>query len=318
MLDRLVTIFGGGGFVGRYLAQDLLHAGARVRIAERHPADAYFLQPLGGLGQRQYVAADITRPETLARACEGADAVVNLVGILDGDFERVHVEGARNAARAAAEAGAEAFVQISAVGAAPDAPSRYARSKAAGEEAVREALPGATIFRPSIVFGPEDGFINRFAALARMIPFALPVMKPGAKFQPAYVADVAEAIAKAAMHPHPHAGETYELGGPEILTMMEINRFVLDAIGRPRKPAIAVPDMVAGMIARLGFLPGAPIAWDQWCSLQTDNVVSEGAKGFEAFGIAPRPLAAVAERWLVQYRSHGRFARKGAGSPTPA
>ncbi|NNC72509.1 MAG: complex I NDUFA9 subunit family protein [Sphingomonadaceae bacterium] len=310
MLDRLVTLFGGGGFLGRYVAQDLLKAGARIRIAERNPGDAFFLKPLGGLGQTQFIAADITKPERLPRALEGADIAINFVGVLDGDFQRVHVEGAENAAKAAAEAGVRDFIQISAIGAAKNALSRYAQTKALGEAAVRAAMPDAIVFRPSIIFGPEDGFINRFATMARMIPAAMPVMRPEAKFQPAYVADVAEAVARAAMDPGPYRGETFELGGPQVLSMMDINRFVIEAIGKGGKQLLPVPDAVGSAMARFGWLPGAPISWDQWQSLQTDNVMNEGAKGFDAFAIEPRPLAAVADQWLVQYRDHGRFAGK--------
>ncbi|MBC7985817.1 MAG: NAD(P)H-binding protein [Sphingomonadaceae bacterium] len=313
MIERLVTLFGGGGFLGRYVAQELLRRGARIRIAERNPGDAFFLKPLGGLGQIQFVSADVTRPETLSRAAEGANATVNLVGVLAGDFEKLHVEGARNAARAAAEAGAESFVQVSAIGASREAESRYARTKGLGEEAVRAAMPGATIVRPSILFGPEDRFINKFAAMARL-PGPMPVIAPQARFQPAYVADVARAVAAAALDPATHGGKTYELGGPQVMTMLEINRFVAEAIGRSGKTLIEVPDIAARGMARLGFLPGVPLTWDQWLMLQTPNVASEGAPGFEAFGIAPRPLAAVAEGWLVRYRDHGRFARKTMGA----
>lgn len=314
MLEKLVTLFGGGGFLGRYVAQQLLKAGARIRIAERNPGDAWFLKPLGGLGQTQFVAADITMPGTLPRALEGADAAINFVGILGGDFESVHVAGAGNAARAAAAAGVADFIQISAIGADEHASSRYARSKARGEAAVRAAMARAIVFRPSVIFGAEDRFTNRFAAMARTIPMALPVIAPATKFQPVYVADVAQAVARAAMDPAAHRGATYELGGPQTLSMMEINRFVLDTIGKRDKQAIAVPNMAARTMAKLGRLPGAPLSWDQWLSLQSDNVASEGAQGFEAFGIAPRPLAALAENWLVRYRTHGRFAGKAAGA----
>lgn len=314
MLDRLVTLFGGGGFLGRYVAQELLKAGARIRIAERNPADAWFLKPLGGLGQTQFVPADITKADTLPRALEGADAAINFVGILGGDFENVHVTGAGNAARAAAAAGVADFIQISAIGADEHAASRYAQSKARGEAAVRAAMAQAIVIRPSVVFGPEDQFTNRFAAMARMIPVMLPVIAPETRFQPVYVADVAQAVAQAAMDPAGHRGTTYELGGPQTLSMMEINRFLLDAIGMSGKQTIAVPDMIARTMAKFGWLPGAPLSWDQWLSLQSDNVAAEGAKGFEAFGIAPRPLAALAENWLVQYRTHGRFANKAAGA----
>lgn len=311
MVDRLVTLFGGGGFLGRYIAQELLKTGARIRVAERDPRNATFLKPLGGLGQTQFIAADVSRPETLAAAVQGANAVINLVGVFAGDLDKIHVEGARAAARAAGDAGAEAFVQISAIGADKTSASNYARTKGGGEEAVRAAMPDATIIRPSTIFGPEDAFINRFAGLARL-PGPLPVMSPDSKFQPVYVADVARAVARAALDPARYGGNTYELGGPRVMTMMEINRFVLEATGRGNKPVIAIPDIAASAIARLGFLPGAPISWDQWLMLRMPNVVAEDAAGFEAFGIVPRPLAAVAESWLVQYRTHGRFARKTA------
>ncbi len=314
MKDWLVTIFGGGGFLGRYVAQDLLEAGARIRVAERNPSDAFFIKPMGNLGQTQFVAADITKPESLPRALHGADVAINLVGILDGDFDAVHRDGARNAAEAAASAGAKHFIQISSIGASAGAASRYQQSKAAGEDAVLKVFPSATIVRPSIIFGPEDGFINRFAQLARMAPFMVPVMRGEAKFQPAYVADVAAAIARIAMDPAAHRGETYELGGPQIFSMKEINRFILDAIGKADKPIFDVPDAIGSAMSRLGFLPGAPITRDQWLSLQSDNIVSAGAKGFDALGIKPRPLEAVAEQWLVQYRTHGRFAGKASAA----
>lgn len=314
MQDRLVTMFGGGGFLGRYVAQELLKSGIRIRIAERNPKSAYFIKPMGGLGQTQFVAADITKPETLARAVEGADAVINFVGILKGDFQKFHVDGARNLAEAAKAAGAGDFVQISSIGATPDAASHYARSKAAGEGVVRDAMPQAIIMRPSVVFGPEDDFLNRFAAIARMAPFMVPVMKPDTKFQPVYVADVAQAVSKAIVDPAAYRGKTFELGGPQTLSMRDINRFILDHIGKSDKQIFEVPDMMGSAIARMGFLPGAPISRDQWLSLQSDNVVSEGADGFEAFGLSPRPMAAVADRWLVQYRNHGRFANKAAGA----
>ncbi len=312
MLERLATLFGGGGFLGRYIAQNLLKAGARVRIAERNPRDAFFLRPLGGLGQVQFIGADIRKPETLDRAVYGADLVINLVGILDGDFESVHIGGAANAARAAGDAGVADFIQISAIGADADGLSSYSQTKGRGEAAVRETFPDAIVIRPSIVFGPEDRFINRFASMARMIPMAVPVIRPWAQFQPVYVADVAEAVARAAMNPRDYRGGTFELGGPEILSMEEINRFILDAIGKPGKDTIAVPDAIGRTMAKFGWLPGAPITWDQWQSLQSDNVVSDGAKGFESFGITPRPLSAVSEQMLVQYSNQGRFAGKTA------
>lgn len=304
--ERLVTLFGGGGFIGRYAAQALFAAGARVRIAEREPRRAYFLKPLCGLGQIQFVRADISDPAQVAAAVAGADAVVNLVGILKGKFDRVHVKGARNVAEAAAAAGVKALVQVSSIGADPDSPSGYGRSKGEGEEAVRAAFPGATILRPSIVFGREDGFINRFARMAELLPI-LPVFRGGWRLQPLHVADLGKAIALAALDPATYAGETYELGGPQVLTMAELNRWIAQATGHKRA-VVEIPDPIGRLFARLtGWAPGAPMTWDQWLMLQHDSVAT--GPGFAAFGIRPTPLAAVAEGWMTLYRRHGRFAK---------
>ncbi|MDX3901467.1 MAG: complex I NDUFA9 subunit family protein [Sphingobium sp.] len=307
MNDCLVTVFGGGGFLGRQVVQELLARGARVRVAQRDLATAFRVKPLGGLGQTQFVAADVTRPASVSRAVAGSDMVVNLVGILSGNFEAVHHQGAANVARAAAEAGARALVHVSAIGADPESPSAYARSKAAGEAAVRAAFPTAIILRPSIIFGREDQFINRFADLIRAAP-VVPVMAPETKFQPVYVTDVARAVAQAVEAPGVHGGVTYELGGPQQISMMDLNRWIAQAIGRAGKPLVAVPAAVASMIARLGFLPGAPLTRDQWAMLQKDNVAAAGAPGLAELGIRPTPMAAVAEGWLVRFRRHGRFA----------
>lgn len=309
-MDELVTLFGGGGFLGRYVAQELLRRGARVRIAERDPTDSYYLKPLAALGQAQSVAADITKPDTVARAVQGASAVVNLVGILKGRFDAVHVDGARNVAAAAAAAGVERLVQISAIGADPAAASAYGRSKGQGEQAVRAAFPAATILRPSILFGPEDGFVNKFAGMISKAP-VLPVVRPSVRFQPAWVVDVARAVAQAALSSD-GAGQTYELGGPQNLSMLELNRWIAQAIGRTPH-LIELPDAVAQGMARFGgWLPGAPITWDQWLMLQKDNVVAPSAKGFADLGIEPAPLAAVASQWLVRYRRQGRFSLDAA------
>jgi uncharacterized protein YbjT (DUF2867 family) len=305
-MEQLVTLFGGGGFLGRYVAQALMKSGARIRIAERDPSNAWFLKPLGALGQTQFVAADITKPESARRAAQGSTAVVNLVGILKGDFDRFHVDGARNAAQAAAAAGAQAFVQVSTIGADADSPSAYGRSKAAGEAAVREVFPGATIVRPSVVFGAEDQFVNRFAGMASMLPI-VPVIRPTARLQPVWVADVAKAIAAAVLDPRTHAGKMYELGGPEVITMEGLNRWIGTATGRNR-PMWAMPDELGAMMVKaMGWMPGAPITGDQWAMLGRDNVAGVHADGFGAFGITPAPLAAVAPAWLVRYRRHGRF-----------
>ncbi len=307
--DKLVTLFGGGGFVGRYVAQQLYRLGVRVRIAQSDARRAFFLKPLGALGQTQFVAVDVRNPDQVAAAVKGSDAVVNLVGVLKGDFQGLHVEGARNVAEAAAAAGVSALVQVSAIGADPESPSAYGRSKGEGEIAVRQAFPGATIMRPSIVFGREDNFINRFAGMARLMP-VLPVMRGAAKFQPVYAGDLGKAISAAALDPRTHAGKTYELGGPQVLTMRELNEWIVEATGHNRT-IVDIPDAVGRLIARLtGWLPGAPITWDQWLMLQQDNVVSDPERGLRAFGITPTPLVAVSEGWLTAYRRSGRFAAK--------
>ncbi len=307
MKDRLVTLIGGGGFFGRYVAQELLRAGARVRIAQKRPRDAWFLKPQGGLGQTQFVAADIAQPETLRHAVDGADAVVNLVGILAGNFQAVHVDGARNVAAAAKAAGVEALVHVSAIGADPASASAYGRSKGEGEAAVLGAFPEATILRPSILFGREDAFVNRFAGMIAAAP-VVPVLRAGVKFQPAYVADAAQAVVAALADPGQHGGQLYELGGPDVISMGALHRWIADAIGR--KPHfLELPDSVGAILASL---PGTPITQDQWRMLQQDNVVAPGAQGFAALGITPTPLAAVAPGWLVRFRRHGRFGRLGA------
>lgn len=306
MKDRLVTLIGGGGFLGRYVAQELLSAGARIRIVERKPRDAWFLKPLGGLGQTQFVVGDITRPETLARGLQGSDAVVNLVGILSGDFDKVHVQGARNVAEAARAAGATALVHISALGADAASPSAYGRSKAAGEQAVHAAFPGATILRPSIVFGREDAFVNRFAGMIAGAPLGVvPVVRAETKFQPVFVSDVAQAVTAALADPAAHGGKTYALGGPDVLSMAELLRWIAGAIGRTPH-FLELPDSISSLVAAL---PGTPITRDQFAMLQADNVVPAGSEGLAALGIHPTPLATVAPSWLVRFRQAGRFSR---------
>lgn len=303
MKDKLVTLIGGGGFLGRYVAQALLAQGARVRIAARRPRDAWFLKPLGGLGQTQFVAADVTLPETIANAVAGSDAVVNFAGTFDASqFDAVHAKGAGNVASAAAAAGVEALVHLSAIGADPESPAAYGRSKAEGERLVRAAFPNATILRPSILFGREDQFVNRFAGMIAGKP-VVPVLRGEARFQPAWVVDAADAVVAALADPLTHGGRTYELGGPDVLTMAELFRWIAREIGCD-PTFIDLPDPIGGLIA---MLPLSPITGDQWRMLQVDNVVAAGAGGFAALGIGPTPLAAVAPGWLVQYRRHGRF-----------
>lgn len=306
MKDAIVTVFGAGGFVGRYVVQEMLAGGQgfRVRVAQRRPRAAWFLRPLGSLGQTQFLAADVTRRETVERAVQGASAVVNLVGTF-GDMERVQADGAAIIAEAAAAAGVRTLVHVSAIGADPRSPSRYGRSKGEGEAAVRRAFPAATILRPSIVFGREDQFTNRFA---QMLGFpVVPVVRGETKFQPVFVADLAQAIARAVEDPAAFAGKTFEIGGPEQITMRALLERLAAWTGRTPS-FIEVPDAVGGALARFtGWAPGAPITLDQWLMLQHDNVVGKDAGGLDAFGITPTPLAAVAPSWLVRFRKQGRF-----------
>lgn len=306
---QLVTVFGGGGFVGRAVAQALMQAGARVRIAQRNPRHALAVRALGNLGQTQFVAADVRRRETLARALHGSDAVVNLVGSFS-DMEAVQAVGAGNVAMAAKAAGARAFVQMSAIGADAASPSAYGRSKAAGEAAVAAAFGEATILRPSIIFGRDDAFINRFAGLMSMAP-VMPVFAPETLFQPVFVGDVAQAVV-AALTDGNAQGQRYELGGPQQFSMRALQEWIASQIGR-HPVFINVPDVVAGGIATAtGWLPGAPITRDQWAMLGSDNVVAKGAHTLSDLGIAATALQAVAPGWLDQYRRAGRFSAASA------
>jgi uncharacterized protein YbjT (DUF2867 family) len=304
MNGKLVTVFGGDGFVGRYVVQALLKAGARVRVASRNPKRGWFLKAQANLGQIAYIAADVTRAETLARALAEADIAINLVGSFD-NMDMIQHRGAANVAAAAAKAGVGQCIHMSAIGADSSSPSRYGKSKGDGEAAVRAAFPGAVILRPSIIFGREDQFINRFAGLIRMLP-VVPVFSAETRFQPVFVGDVARAVMAVLANPGT-AGITYELGGPQTFSMLEINKWIAEACGR-EKYYFPVSDIIgAGMAKLTGWLPGAPMTWDQWLMLQSDNVVSDGAAGLNALGVTETPLEAIAPGWLVQYRKHGRF-----------
>ena len=308
-LDRppLVTVFGGGGFIGRHVCEALMREGARILIAQRNPLAAHVVQPLGQVGQMGYRAADLTNRASVDRAVEGADMVVNLVGTF-GAMETLHVEGARTVAEASAAAKCLSLVHVSAIGADRQSPSRYGRTKAEGEEAVRAAFPNATIVRPSLVFGPEDQLTNRFAGLGRLP--VVPVLKPNVKFQPVYVVDLARAIAAAALGAETHGGKTYEIGGPQTFSMIELHRAIY-AVSGQSPDLVELPDFGGDLLSRLGFLPGAPITRDQWMMLGRDNVPAGGAKGLAAFGIEPTPLAAVAGEWLSRFRG-SRFAGRGS------
>ena len=306
MQGKLITVFGGGGFLGRYVAQTLLGQGARLRIAGRNANSANHIKPLGNLGQVQLMAADIRKPASVQRAVLDADAVVNLVGSF-ADMDAVQNMGAGIVAQAAADAGVGALVHISAIGADAHSDAAYGQSKAGGEAAVHAAFPAAVILRPSIVFGREDQFINRFAGLIRMLP-VVPVIGATTKFQPVFAGDVAKAVAAALVH---QDGRVLELGGPEIFSMMELNRWIAKAIGRDPL-FVEVPDIAAKMLAKgTGWMPGAPITDDQFKMLGHDNVVT-GTDGLAAYGIVPTPLDVIAADWLNIYRKHGRF----GSSPT--
>ncbi len=310
MQGKLVTIFGGGGFVGRYVAQHLLAAGARVRVAQRNISTANTVKALGNLGQVQLIAADVRKPSSVERAVAGVDYVVNLVGSF-ANMNAVQNVGAGNIARAAADAGVGSLVHISAIGADANSEADYGRSKAAGEAAVRENFGHPIILRPSIIFGREDQFVNRFAGLIRMLP-VVPVIGAETRFQPVFVGDVAKAVVAALARPAiSDGGETLELGGPDILSMMELNRWIAGAIAHDRT-FLPVPGFAAELLAKTtGWLPGAPITLDQFKMLGTDNVVT-GTDGLATMGIVPTPLRAVAEDWLNIYRKHGRFGPRAA------
>lgn len=316
MTLKKVTIFGGSGFLGRHLVTRLAKSGWSILLAERHPSRAHFLQPLGDVGQIAAVAADVQDEARVAEVVAGADAVVNLTGILYESgrqrFDAVHHIGAGNIAKAAAAAGARHLVHISAIGADPDAQANYARSKGQGEQAVRQAFPDATIFRPSIVIGPEDGFFNRFAEMARLSP-ALPLVGGGkTRFQPVYVADVAKAI-QMGLESDDLRGETYELGGPGVYSFKALLEMMLKEIGKRRILAplpFAVANLQAAFLERL---PVPPLTRDQVRMLRSDNVVSEGAKGFADLGITPSAVEAVIPTYLDRYRPGGRFRSASAG-----
>lgn len=313
LAGKIVTVLGGSGFLGRHLAQELLARGARLRIASRHPDRAFSIKPLGTLGQVQFARVDVTKPETLTAVLAGSDAVVNLVGAFGGDLDAVQGKGAGLIAAAAQAAGVAAFVHVSAIGADAGSDVAYARTKGEGEDAVRAAHPSATILRPSIIFGPDDQFVTRFGDLVASLP-VLPVFAPEAKLQPVFVDDVAEAIANALGDPVAHGGKLFELAGPEVITMLELNQRIAAAEGRNCHFAV-LPDAISGLIAAVtGWLPGAPITSDQFRLLKAGSVASGSAPGLADLGVAPRPLGLFLDRWMVRFRKHGRFGTKATGS----
>jgi NADH dehydrogenase len=305
---RLITVFGGTGFVGRHLVRRLASQGERVRVAVRHPDEGLFLKTLGEVGQIDLAAANLRDADSVTRAVEGADAVVNCVGILFQSgrqrFAKIHGEGAGLVARAAAAAGAGAMVHVSAIGADAGSPAAYARTKAAGEAAVKAAFPSAAILRPSVVFGPEDQFFNRFAALARISP-ALPLIGGGkTRFQPVYVGDVAAAIV-AALNDPAAAGKIFELGGPRVYTFRDLMRIVLRETGR-RRLLLRLPfalAMIQGLFLEL--LPTPPLTRDQVRLLRRDNVADPARPGLRELGIDPTPVEGMVETYLARFRRGG-------------
>lgn len=309
MAGRLVTVFGGSGFLGRYLIRRLAKNGDRIRVAVRHPNLALFLKPLGDVGQIQIVQANLRNRRSVEAAVAGADAVVNLVGILYESgaqkFAAIQAEGAETVAEAAAAAGVKRLVQISAIGADEASTSSYARAKAAGEKAATNAFPDVTILRPSILFGPEDNFINRFAGLARFLP-VMPLICGETKFQPVYAGDVAEAI-MVALDDASTRGKVFELGGPRVMTFHEILDYIQTEI-QTRKPYLPIPAFIAKIQAFfLQWLPTPPLTVDQVRLLQQDNVVATRARGLKDLGLTPTPLEAVAPSYLSRYRPQGQF-----------
>jgi len=325
--DRLVTVFGGSGFVGRHVVRALAKAGWRVRVATRRPDLAFFLQPGGKVGQIHAVQANIRYPESIAAAVQGADAVINLVGILSEsgvqNFSAIHTEAAAAVAKAAAQAGAHYFVQMSALGASDETKSDYAQSKFAGEQAVLSAFPKAVILRPSVIFGPEDGFFNRFASLATVMP-ALPLIGGGhSKLQPVFVGDVAEAVVKSLSGDA--QGKIFELGGPQEVTLRDVMHYVCAVTGRSRLLA----PLPFGLASILGFFseiaaklslglipPQFLITRDQVALLRQDNVVSDAAlyekRTLVGLGITPTGYETIMPPYLSRFRKTGQFADQRA------
>ena len=318
--DEIITVFGGSGFIGRHVVRALAKAGYRVRVASRRPHLAQDLRVMGVVGQVQLVQANLRVAASVERALDGASGVVNLVGSLNETgrqtFTRLPAQGAKTVAAAAAAAGITHFVQMSAIGADPESASRYARTKAEGEAFVKAALPTATLLRPSIVFGTEDGFFNRFAGMARFAP-ALPLFGGGkTQFQPVFAGDVAQAVVAALQSPEAQ-GETYELGGPGVYSFAELMRFILDEIDRPRF-LVPLPWQLGSVIAMMAQLAAIlpfvqpMLTQDQLTQLKSDNVVADGAKTLADLGIQPETVDAIVPSYLGRYRRYGQFHEREA------
>ena len=313
-MSQLVTIFGGSGFVGRYIARRMAMEGWRVRVAVRNPNEAMFVRPYGSVGQVEPVFCNVRDDASVAEVTAGADAVVNCVGVLDENgkntFEAVQAEAPGRIARIAAENGVSRMVHISAIGANTDAASEYSRTKAEGEAAVLEHMPKAMILRPSIIFCPEDDFFNRFGGMSRFGP-VLPVVGADTKFQPVFVDDVAAAAVKGVLG---EADGLYELGGPDVESFRDLMQRMLDVVRR-RRLIVNIPNLVARFMAAgfavgsaltFGILPRA-ITADQIKNLAVDNVVAEGAKGLSDLGIRPTAMAAILPDYLWRFRPSGQY-----------
>ena len=314
-MSKLVTIYGGSGFLGRYIARRIAKEGWRVRVAVRRPNEALFVKPYGAVGQVEPIFCNIRDDASVRAAMTGADAVVNCVGTFDkrgrNNFDAVQAEGAARIARIAAETGVARMVHVSAIGADAESDSDYARTKAGGEAAVKAVFPDAMILRPSVIFGPEDGFFNRFAGMSRLGPI-LPVVGAETKFQPVYVDDVAQAAVKGVLG---GASGTYEIGGPDVATFRELMGEMLKVINR-RRLVVNMPFWMARIMAGLldfgsmltgGLISNTILTGDQVKSLRHDNVVSAGARGLADLGIAPTPMHAVLPDYLWRFRPSGQY-----------
>jgi len=315
--NKLVTVIGGSGFVGRHLVRALAQHGYRIRPAMRRPDLAVHLQPLGSVGQIMPVQANVRYPDSVVAACQGADIVINLTGVLYSaggqTFDAIHKFGAQASASAARQASAATFIQMSAIGADAKSTSAYARTKAEGEALARARFPGAIIVRPSVVFGPEDDLFNRFASMARIAP-ALPLVGGGEnKFQPVFVGDVAEGMSLLASDGAGHAGKTFEFGGPEQMTLKQIMEFTLETTRRKRILAPLPFGLAKMMAAVLGLLPKPLLTMDQVELLRSDNIVNEICKvegrTLEGLGITPQGIESIVPSYLYRYRRAGQFTK---------
>jgi uncharacterized protein YbjT (DUF2867 family) len=310
MRNEIVTVFGASGLIGRHTVQALARAGYRIRACVRYPNLAHYLPPMGTVGQIQLMKCNVLDEDAVARAVQGSSAVINLVGILypggGQNYEDIHVDAPQTIAKAAKATGVETLVHVTTMGIGEDSESKYARTKAEGETAVRQIFPGATLIKPSIVFGPEDNFFNKFAGLARIAP-VLPLVGGGhTKFQPVFVGDVADAITKCVTDPATR-GETYELGGPSVYSFKEMIQAILHATGR-KNLLFPMPFWIASINAVfLQFLPGKLLTPDQVKFLKTDNVVSPGALTLKNLDIQPESLEAILPSYLWRFRPKGQY-----------